>query len=87
MRYPRTMHFTKTNLMAGLQCPKHLHLMIHHKEHATKTKTPASITGEVVEAHAEREFIIKSFSELKGKALIKKTRATYWSADHELRVG
>ena len=30
--------------------------MIHHKEHASKTKTPASITGEVVEEHAEREF-------------------------------
>lgn len=50
------MRFNKTNLMAGLQCPKHLHLMIHHPEHATKTKTPASITGEVVEEHAEREF-------------------------------
>ena len=50
------MPLTKTNLMAGLQCPKHLHLMIHHKEHASKTKTPASITGEVVEEHAEREF-------------------------------
>jgi hypothetical protein len=50
------MRLTKTNLMAGLQCPKHLHLMIRHKEHASKTKTPASITGEVVEEHAEREF-------------------------------
>ncbi len=50
------MQLTKTNLMAGLQCPKHLHLMIHHKEHASKTKTPASITGEVVEEHAQREF-------------------------------
>lgn len=42
--------------MAGLQCPKHLHLMIHHRERASKTKTPASITGEVVEEHANREF-------------------------------
>ena len=56
MRYPRPMHFTKTNLMAGLQCPKHLHLMAHHPEHATQTRTPASITGEVVEEHAQREF-------------------------------
>jgi len=35
----------------------------------------------------KREDIIKRFGELKGKILVKKTRATYWSSDHNLRVG
>jgi len=35
----------------------------------------------------KRESIINSFGELKEKTLIKKTRATYWSVDHALRVG
>lgn len=48
--------FNKTQLMAGLQCSKHLHLLVNHPEHASDTRTPASITGEVVEEHAQREF-------------------------------
>ena len=48
--------FNKTQIMAGLQCEKHLHLLINHPEHASDRKTPASITGEVVEEHAQREF-------------------------------
>lgn len=50
------MRLNKTNLMAGLQCTKHLHLSIHHPEHVTQTVSPASITGVVVEEHAQREF-------------------------------
>jgi len=42
--------------MAGLQCRKHLHLLVHHPDYASATRTPASITGEVVELHAQREF-------------------------------
>jgi len=49
-------HFNKTQLMAGLQCQKHLHLLMHHPDYASETRTPASITGEVVEQQAQREF-------------------------------
>jgi hypothetical protein len=48
--------FTKTRFIAGLQCARHLYLMIHHPELATPVVSPMMITGEVVEQHARREF-------------------------------
>ncbi|HEY5604698.1 MAG TPA: DUF2779 domain-containing protein [Gammaproteobacteria bacterium] len=50
------MHFTKTSILAGLQCHKHLHLSVHHPERASRVVSPMMITGEVVEQHARREF-------------------------------
>jgi hypothetical protein len=50
------MRFTKTRFLAGLQCAKHLHLIMHHPEFATPMESPMMITGEVVEQHARREF-------------------------------
>ena len=50
------MHFSKTKVIAGLQCEKHLHLRVHHPEWATPTESPATVTGKVVEAHARALF-------------------------------
>jgi hypothetical protein len=49
-------HFSKTKVIAGLQCEKHLHLRAHHPEWAAPTESPATITGKVVEAHARALF-------------------------------
>ncbi len=46
------MHLSKTSLLAGLQCRKHLHLLIHHPELATFRESPAIVTGRVVGEHA-----------------------------------
>lgn len=51
-----TTRFSKTRFLAGLQCNKHLHLLVHHPELATPTVSPLMITGEVVEEHARREY-------------------------------
>ncbi len=48
--------FSKTRFLAGLQCPKHLHLLLHHPKFATPVVSPMMITGEVVEQHARCEF-------------------------------
>lgn len=50
------MHFSKTKVLAGLQCDKQLYLRVHHPELAEQTESPAIVTGQVVEAHARREF-------------------------------
>lgn len=50
------MRFSKTSIIAGLQCAKHLYLRIHHPELSTPTVSPMMITGEIVEQHARREF-------------------------------
>ncbi|WP_455206914.1 DUF2779 domain-containing protein [Kaarinaea lacus] len=50
------MHFSKTKVIAGLQCEKQLHLRVHHPEWAAQTESPATLTGRVVEAHARALF-------------------------------
>lgn len=50
------MHFTKTNLLAGLQCRKHLHMLIYHPERATFRESPSVVTGRVVGAQARLEY-------------------------------
>ena len=50
------MHLTKTQLLDGLQCEKHLHLTLYQPEAAQPTTIPAAITGQVVEVHARLEF-------------------------------
>lgn len=50
------MRFSKTRFIAGLQCKKQLHLRVHHPELASPTEKPATLTGQVVEAHARLEF-------------------------------
>jgi len=49
-------HFSKTKVIAGLQCEKQLYLRVHHPEWATPTDSPASVTGKVVEIHARNLF-------------------------------
>ncbi len=50
------MHFSKTKVIAGLQCEKQLHLRVHHPEWATTETSPAALTGKVVETHARSCF-------------------------------
>ena len=50
------MQFSKTKVIAGLQCDKQLHLRVHHPEWATTTESPAAVTGKVVESHARAFF-------------------------------
>jgi hypothetical protein len=50
------MRFSKTRFIAGLQCKKQLHLRVHHAELASPTQKPATLTGQVAEAHAHLEF-------------------------------
>lgn len=50
------MYFSKTIVIAGLQCEKQLYLRVHHPEWATSTETPAAVTGKVVESHARAFF-------------------------------
>ena len=50
------MHFTKTNLLAALQCRKHLHMLIYHPDRATFRESPAVVTGRVVGAQARLEY-------------------------------
>lgn len=50
------MYFSKTKIIAGLQCEKQLHLRIHHPEWATPTESPATLTGKIVETHARALF-------------------------------
>ena len=50
------MRLTKTNILAGLQCEKRLHLSLHHPEWGKPTMSTAAITGLVVQTHARHEF-------------------------------
>lgn len=50
------MALSKTEFIAGLQCEKHIFLHVHHPELAEPTESSATITGKVVEEHAQREF-------------------------------
>lgn len=50
------MNLNKTRFLAGLQCEKHLHLLVHHPEFASKNDSPASVTGRVVGRHARQNF-------------------------------
>jgi hypothetical protein len=50
------MLLTKTQILAGLQCEKHLHLALHHPEEAQPVVSAAAVTGQVVEHHARLEF-------------------------------
>jgi len=50
------MHLTKTQILAGLQCEKRLHLALHHRERGEVTTRTAAITGQVVERHARLAF-------------------------------
>lgn len=50
------MHFSKTQIIGGLRCEKQLYLSVHHPELAHTVNKPATVTGEVVEAHARLEF-------------------------------
>ena len=50
------MYFSKTKVIAGLQCEKQLHLRVYHPEWAAPTESPATVTGKVVEAHARELF-------------------------------
>jgi len=50
------MHFSKTQILGGLQCEKQLWLRVHHPELMQATESPATVTGRVVEAHARLEF-------------------------------
>ena len=50
------MYFSKTKVIAGLQCKKQLHLRVHHPELASPTESPATVTGKVVETHARALF-------------------------------
>jgi hypothetical protein len=49
-------HFTKTQILGGLQCEKQLWLRLHHPELMEPTESPATVTGRVVEVHARLEF-------------------------------
>ncbi|WP_455200337.1 DUF2779 domain-containing protein [Kaarinaea lacus] len=61
------MRFSKTSILAGLQCAKHLYLKIHHPELSTPVVSPMMVTGEVVEEHARREFVDAASIENRGK--------------------
>lgn len=50
------MRLSKTNILAGLQCEKHLHLSLHHPEFASQITSPAAVMGKVVERHARLEY-------------------------------
>lgn len=50
------MYLNKTKILAGLQCEKHLHLLVHHPELASKNDSPASVTGRLVGRHARLSF-------------------------------
>lgn len=50
------MRLSKTNILAGLQCEKHLHLSLYHPELASQIASPAAVTGKIVERHARLEY-------------------------------
>lgn len=50
------MRLTKTQILAGLQCEKRLHLALHHPERGQPTTSAAAVTGQVVERHARLAF-------------------------------
>ncbi len=50
------MRYSKTEILAGLQCEKQLFLRVHHPELAVQQSTPDSVTGQVVQAHARLQF-------------------------------
>ena len=50
------MYFSKSKVLAGLQCEKQLYLRVHHPELAEQSDSPATLTGYVVEAYARKEF-------------------------------
>jgi len=50
------MRFSKSSIIDGLQCAKHLYLKAHHPELAISIVSPMMITGDLVEQHARREF-------------------------------
>jgi hypothetical protein len=50
------LRLTKTHILAGLQCEKHLHLALYHPEEAQPVTSAAAVTGQVVERHARLEF-------------------------------
>ena len=50
------MSLNKTDILAGLQCEKHLFLRKNHPERAKINDSPAAVTGRVVQEHARREF-------------------------------
>lgn len=61
------MRFSKTSILAGLQCAKHLYLKVHHPELSNPDISPMMITGEVVEQHARREFADSASIENRGE--------------------
>jgi hypothetical protein len=50
------MPFSKTQVLAGLQCPKALWLRAHRPELMQEAESPATVTGQVVESHARATF-------------------------------
>ena len=50
------MRLTKTQILAGLQCEKRLHLALHHPERGQPTTSAAAVTWQVVERHARLAF-------------------------------
>ena len=50
------MTFTKSLMLAGLQCEKQLWLRVHCPELAQPTESPLTLTGRVVERHARELF-------------------------------
>ena len=50
------MSLNKTDILAGLQCEKHLFLRKNHPERAKINDSPAALTGRVVQEHARRVF-------------------------------
>ena len=50
------MYFSKSKVLAGLRCEKQLYLYAHHPELANQSTSPTTVTGQVVEEYAHREF-------------------------------
>jgi hypothetical protein len=50
------MHFSKTQIIGGLQCEKQLWLRVHNPELMEPVESPATVTGRVVQQHARLEF-------------------------------
>ena len=50
------MHLSKTRILAGLQCEKHLFLMLNHPELAKTKKSPLKQIGIMVGDQAREEF-------------------------------
>ncbi|MEJ2181185.1 MAG: DUF2779 domain-containing protein [Gammaproteobacteria bacterium] len=72
----KAMRFSKTSIIAGLQCAKHLYLKMHHPELSTPIVSPMMTTGDVVEQHARSEFSDAAIVERSGEQdPFKKTQA------------